>query len=30
VIAPELVTFNCSITSEQTYEKGTPVEIPFP
>jgi len=30
VIAPELVTFNCSITSERTYEKGTPVVIPFP
>jgi hypothetical protein len=24
------VTFNCSITSEQTYELGTPVVIPFP
>lgn len=24
------VTFNCSITSEQTYERGTPVVIPFP
>jgi hypothetical protein len=30
VIAPELVTFNCSITSERTYEMGTPVVIPFP
>ena len=30
VIAPQLVTFNCSITSERTYEKGTPVVIPFP
>ena len=30
VIAPDLVTFNCSITSERTYEKGTPVVIPFP
>ena len=24
------VTFNCSITSERTYEIGTPVVIPFP
>jgi hypothetical protein len=24
------VTFNCSITSEVTYEKGTPRVIPFP
>jgi len=24
------VTFNCSITSERTYELGTPVVIPFP
>jgi hypothetical protein len=24
------VTFNCSITSERTYEMGTPVVIPFP
>jgi len=23
------ITFNCSITSEQTYERGTPVVIPF-
>ena len=30
VIAPDLVTFNCSITSERTYELGTPVVIPFP
>jgi hypothetical protein len=30
VIAPDLVTFNCSITSEQTYELGTAVVIPFP
>ena len=30
VIAPDLVTFNCSITSERTYELGTPTVIPFP
>ena len=24
------ITFNCSITSERTYELGTPVVIPFP
>lgn len=30
VIAPDLVTFNCSVTSERTYELGTPVVIPFP
>ncbi len=30
VIAPQLVTFNCSITSAQTYALGTPVVIPFP
>lgn len=24
------ITFNCSITSERTYENGTPVVIPFP
>lgn len=30
VIAPEIVTFNCSITSEQTYELGTAIVIPFP
>ena len=30
VIGPEIVTFNCSITSERTYELGTPVVIPFP
>lgn len=30
VIAPEIVTFNCSIVSERTYELGTPVVIPFP
>jgi hypothetical protein len=24
------VTFNCSITSESTYEHGTPIFIPFP
>jgi hypothetical protein len=24
------VRFNCSITSEQTYENGTPIVIPFP
>ena len=30
MIAPQIVTFNCSITSERTYELGTPVVIPFP
>jgi hypothetical protein len=30
VIAPDLVTFNCSVTAERTYEMGTPVVIPFP
>ena len=30
VIAPEIVTFNCSITSERIYQLGTPVVIPFP
>lgn len=30
VIAPPLVTFNCSITSARTYWLGTPVAIPFP
>jgi hypothetical protein len=30
VIAPDLVTFNCSVTSARTYELGTPVVIPFP
>lgn len=30
VIAPDLVTFNCSSTSERTYELGTPTVIPFP
>lgn len=29
-IAPDLVTFNCSITSVQTYENGTEKVIPFP
>jgi hypothetical protein len=29
-IADTPVTFNCSITSERTYELGTPVVIPFP
>ena len=24
------ITFNCSITSERTYDLGTPVVIPFP
>jgi len=24
------ITFNCSATSERTYDKGTPVVIPFP
>jgi hypothetical protein len=24
------ITFNCSVTSERTYELGTPVVIPFP
>lgn len=30
VIIDTPVTFNCSITSERTYELGTPVVIPFP
>jgi hypothetical protein len=30
VIAPQLVTFNCSVTSKRTYWMGTPVVIPFP
>jgi hypothetical protein len=30
VIAPDLVTFNCSVTSGRTYDLGTPVVIPFP
>lgn len=30
VIAPDLVTFNCSITADKTYELGTPTVIPFP
>lgn len=30
VIADPIVTFNCSITSAQTYALGTPVVIPFP
>ena len=30
VILDTPVTFNCSITSERTYELGTPVVIPFP
>lgn len=29
-IAVTPITFNCSSTSEQTYELGTPVVIPFP
>jgi hypothetical protein len=29
-IADTPVTFNCSITSERTYDKATPVVIPFP
>jgi hypothetical protein len=30
VVLDTPVTFNCSITSERTYELGTPVSIPFP
>lgn len=30
VVLDTPVTFNCSITSEVTYEKGTPKVIPFP
>jgi hypothetical protein len=30
IIIDTPVTFNCSITSERTYELGTPVVIPFP
>ena len=30
VIAPDLVTFNCSVVSGRTYEMGTPTVIPFP
>ena len=30
VIAPDLVTFNCSVVSGRTYELGTPTIIPFP
>lgn len=30
VVLDTPVTFNCSITSERTYELGTPVVIPFP
>jgi hypothetical protein len=30
VVLDTPVTFNCSITSEVTYEKGTPRVIPFP
>ena len=30
VILDTPVTFNCSITSEATYERGAPVVIPFP
>ncbi len=30
IIIDTPITFNCSITSERTYELGTPVVIPFP
>jgi hypothetical protein len=30
VVLDTPVTFNCSITSERTYEMGTPTVIPFP
>jgi hypothetical protein len=30
VIMDTPITFNCSVTSERTYELGTPVVIPFP
>ena len=30
IIIDTPVTFNCSITSERTYDLGTPVVIPFP
>lgn len=30
IILDTPITFNCSITSERTYERGTPVVIPFP
>jgi hypothetical protein len=30
VVLDTPVTFNCSVTSERTYELGTPVVIPFP
>jgi hypothetical protein len=30
IVVDTPITFNCSITSEQTYERGTPVVIPFP
>jgi hypothetical protein len=30
VVLPTPVTFNCSSTSEATYERGTPVVIPYP
>ncbi|HEY3440279.1 MAG TPA: hypothetical protein VGK29_05990 [Paludibaculum sp.] len=30
IIVDTPVTFNCSITSERTYELGTPVVIPYP
>ena len=29
-IADTPITFNCSVTPEQTYDLGTPVAIPFP
>ena len=30
IILDTPITFNCSITSERTYERGTPLVIPFP